>query len=244
MESQDSQLLQVKRALKRAAHLRNAGELERSEVLLTWVFADMSDHGDKTVAVYYYPRTCHQMALTLAAQGELDRAVKLIKIALESFEASNYLGRGRATRTYGWLLHQQGRNLQAVKQLQLARHLVCQDTGHSKIKRTRELLITDGLLAYCDPGLSHQERLATMQRVDAFLRDGPKWQDELDNLRRMIPLLSLLERPFYMARAARLKRRIMIREDLRVLVGDITNRDATAGLRFGWRLMRHVWPPI
>lgn len=231
----------MKRWLRRAEHLRNAGEYDRSEILFARIFSAMSDHGDKTHAAYYYPRACHQLALTRAAQGQVEDAIRLVIMAIKSFDQDNHLGRGRAARTHGWLLYRQGEVSRALREFDKARTQLNLDQQHSNTKRQREMLITDGLRAFCDPEFSRQDKLATMQRVDAFLRDGPKWGEELSNLERMIPMLTAVDRPFYMVRAAQLRRRIMIREDLRVLVDDITNREPAAAIRFGWRLARHAF---
>jgi hypothetical protein len=203
-----------------------------------------TDYGDDTEAAYYLPRIRHRLALSYAKVGEERVARKNFDESIKLFKPCNNVGRARVLRDYGWWLVQLGevndgrlRLHQALSLMRDVEESTRDDVWH------REYLVTEGMVARLSSGVKASETRLTLLSIDEQLRGGNKWIYELDNLRHLIPLLSVRERPRYVARAIAIETRIVLHEDLSVLGNDLRDGIVVRGfLGLGLRVTRRARP--
>lgn len=235
----------AKRLIKRGEHLHNAGEYERAIFMLQRALGMTTDYGDETEVAYYLPRIRHRLALSYAELGEERVARKNFDESIKQFKPCNNVGRARVLRDYGWWLVQLGEVTAGRQRLYQALTLM-QDVEEGDARDDawhREYLVTEGMVARLSSGVKDGETQQILLAIDKQLKGGDKWIYELDNLRYLIPLLSLRQRPRFIARAAIIETRIVLHEDLSVLGNDLRDGTVVRGVfSLGLRMTRRALP--
>jgi hypothetical protein len=204
-----------------------------------------TDYGEEMEAYYYLPRIRHRLGLSYAALGEEKAARANFEESMRLFEANNLIGRARVSRDYGWWLTDSLHEVTVGQEhLQQALSLLENEAEALRCERWyREHLVTRGVIARLSTGTSPEETKAILLEVNKYLRGGDKWAYELDNLRHLIPLLSLRERPSYIARATFIEARIALHEDIAVLASDLRDGKLVRGCGYtALRVSRRFLP--
>lgn len=208
----------AKKRLRDAEHLRVAGEPERAIAVLMHAFDTFEDHGEKTEADYYRPRGKHQLALCLADLGRDVEAAEAFEQSYESFNDSNFIGRGRVLRDWAWWLYTVKLEYgAAIRKLQLAEALLERDRTDRK-RRRRELAIIRALLAYTQRAKDSSAAIAALEKADRILQGGSKWAAERDNLQLLVELTGETK---YFIRLVALRRKITLVQDWNVFWTDM-----------------------
>lgn len=232
--------IQTRKLVGKSKRLIYIGEIERARLLLLRALNLTTDHGLEGPGHFFLPRIWHRFAQTRLAADNFAGAEEQFATALEKFERSNYVGRARLLRDWGYAEFKFGDSPPAVGASRIAeaiRVLQRQPKAERDERWELELLVTRGVLARTHVHEDPAKSLVVFREVEQHLSGANKPVYRHDNLVHMIPLLPLIEQPHYRLIEGKLWLGLVAGDEVNLIIGDIESRNL-ARIAFGFTSRR------